>query len=76
MKKPWSPLKAGVMTALLILVGVLVVGGVWAAVTHPADPEATGEKLGRILMPVVLLGGLVAYFVQRSRQSANQTKNR
>ena len=69
MSKPWSPLKAALMTALAILVIGLVGGGVWAAVASPPDSEASGEKLGRALAPIMVLAAIAAYFVQRSKRN-------
>jgi hypothetical protein len=67
MKQLWSPRKATIVTCVLVFVGVLVLGGIWAAVTNPADAEASGEKVGRALLPITVLAGIIAYFVQRSR---------
>jgi hypothetical protein len=66
MKKRWSPLKAALLWCLLVFVLALVVGGVYAGVTN-IDPEKSGEKVGRALLPVLIVVGIIAYAVQRSR---------
>jgi len=67
MKPLWSPRKATIVTCVLVFVGILVAGGVWAGVTNPAHAEAAGEKVGRALVPITVIAGIIAYFVQRSR---------
>ncbi|MFT3695145.1 MAG: hypothetical protein QM831_18555 [Kofleriaceae bacterium] len=70
-KKRWSPLKAALVTALLVLIVGAVGAGVYGAATdgagYHADPEKAGEKVGQALAPVLILAGVIAYFVQKSR---------
>jgi len=67
MKKPWSPLKAALLTCLLVFVLTLVVGGVYAGVAN-IDPEKSGEAVGRALLPVLVLTFIVVYAVRNSRR--------
>jgi hypothetical protein len=69
MNQRWSPLVAALVTCGVIV--VVLVGGT-AAVAEAGlvpHPGAFGEKIGRVLLPLLLVGGLVAYYVQRSRRS-------
>ena len=66
MKKRWSPLKAALMTCLLVFVLAIVTAAVYAGVEH-IDPEKAGEMFGQPLLPVLVVAGIVAYAVQKSR---------
>jgi Na+/H+-dicarboxylate symporter len=68
MKKRWSPLKTALLWCLLVFVLALVTGGVYAGVAN-VDPEKSGEMVGRALLPVLVLTGIVAYAVQKSRRA-------
>jgi uncharacterized membrane protein YfcA len=76
MKKRWPPAKAAAITALIVFAVVMLVGAVLAAAGVYADPEAAGERIGRPLLPVLIVAGLVAYFVQRDkiREDAKREK--
>jgi hypothetical protein len=65
--KRWSAGKAATVTMLLVFVVGLMIGAVLAAVGVYADPEAAGERFGRALFPALIVAGVVAYFVQRSK---------
>ena len=67
MKELWSPRKATLVVCVLVFIGVLVGGGVWAMLANPDNAEASGEKVGRALVPITVIVGIIAYFVQRSR---------
>ena len=66
MKKRWSPLKAALMTCLLVFVLAIVTAAVYAGVEN-LDPEKSGEMFGQPLLPVLVVAGIVAYAVQKSR---------
>jgi prepilin signal peptidase PulO-like enzyme (type II secretory pathway) len=72
MKQLWAPWKVVTLTVVLVFVLGLVAGGVMAAVSN-IDPEKSGEQVGRALLPVMVLAGIVAWLVQKSRL-ADKTK--
>ena len=69
MKQLWSPWVVAVVTCVVIV--VVLVGGTAAvaAAGLVPHPGAFGEKIGRAMLPLMLVGGVVAYFVQKSRRS-------
>lgn len=66
MKKHWSPVKVALLWCLVVFLLALVIGGVYAGVAD-VDPEKSGELVGRALLPVLIVTGIIAYAVQRSR---------
>jgi hypothetical protein len=76
MKKRWPPAKAAAITALIVFGVVMLAGAVLAAVGVFADPEASGERIGRPLLPVLIVAGLVAYFVQRDKIREDEKRDR
>jgi hypothetical protein len=66
MKKRWSPLKAALMTCLLLFVLAIVTAAVYAGIGN-IDLETSGEMFGQPLLPVLVVAGIVAYAVQKSR---------
>ena len=76
MKKRWPPAKAAAITVLIVFVVAMLVGGVLAAAGLYSDPEASGERMGRALFPVLLVAGVVAYFVQRSKIRDDEARDK
>ena len=66
MKKRWSPLKAALVTCLLLFVLAIIAAAVYAGVAN-IDPELSGQKFGQPLLPVMIVVGIIVYAVQKSR---------
>jgi hypothetical protein len=67
MKKMWSPWVVAVVTCVLIVAVLLGGGAAVSAAGLIPDPEGFGYKIGRMLIPALVLGGFIGYFVQKSR---------
>jgi hypothetical protein len=69
MKKLWAPWVVAVVTVVVIVVVLIGVTATIAEAGLVLHPGAFGEKIGRAMPPLALVGGVVAYFVQKSRRS-------
>ncbi len=69
MPKVRSPMKIGILAAIIALVVSLVATGI-AAVFLPdsADPEKFGEASGQLAFFVALASGVIAYTIARRRR--------
>ena len=70
MPKVRSPMKVGILVAIIALVLSLVVTGVVTVLFLPdrADPEKFGEACGQLAFFVALTSGVIAYTIVRRRQ--------
>lgn len=64
----WSPLKAGVVTGLLVLLVGIVVGIALTPFIHGNEYER-GQKFGQGIATFSCFAGVVAYFIQKRRTS-------
>jgi hypothetical protein len=66
----WSPLKAGLVSAMSTIVIVMIIGGVVVGVTAESGGEASarGEMMGRGAVPFALFVGCIAFLIQYRRR--------
>ncbi len=70
MPKARSPMKIGIIAAVIALVVTLLATGVATVLFLPdsADPEKFGEASGQLAFFVALASGVIAYTIARRRR--------
>jgi uncharacterized membrane protein (UPF0136 family) len=69
--KRWSPYPVAALSAVGVFVVLMVLGGIYAYAVglSDAESEALGERTGPGVLVLTVLGGVIGYYVQRSRRA-------